>query len=53
MTPARLPAVPAFERREGLTDGTLLTNLHLGPDGVRLTGELERGARTKPQCDEA
>ncbi|MBZ9641844.1 hypothetical protein [Streptomyces sp. PSKA30] len=48
-----LPAALAFERLEGLPEGTLLTGLYLDPEGIRLTEELERGALTQIQWNEA
>ncbi|MEV6183256.1 hypothetical protein [Streptomyces sp. NPDC052015] len=48
-----LPAALAFERREGLPEGTLLTGLYLDPDGIRLTEELERGTLTQTGWNEA
>ncbi|MFJ5035792.1 HAD-IA family hydrolase [Streptomyces sp. NPDC088560] len=46
-------AALAFERREGLAEGTLLTGLYLNPEGVRLTEELERGMLTQTQWNGA
>ncbi|MFJ7495103.1 HAD family hydrolase [Streptomyces sp. NPDC097727] len=47
------PAALAFEKREGLAEGTLLTGLYLAPEGIRLTEELERGTLTQTQWNEA
>ncbi|MEV5607465.1 HAD-IA family hydrolase [Streptomyces sp. NPDC052225] len=44
LTTPLLPAALAFERREGLAEGTLLTDLALTPEGIRITEDLERGA---------
>ncbi|WP_338704299.1 HAD-IA family hydrolase (plasmid) [Streptomyces sp. Q6] len=43
LTTSLLPAALAFERREGLAEGTLLTDLCLAPEGIRITEDLERG----------
>jgi len=53
LTTPLLPAALAFERREGLAEGTLLTGLYLDPEGIRLTEELERGTLTQTQWNEA
>ncbi|MFD7409600.1 HAD family hydrolase [Streptomyces sp. NPDC059866] len=53
LTTPLLPAALAFERLEGLPEGTLLTGLYLDPEGIRLTEELERGALTQAQWNEA
>ncbi|MBM9503207.1 HAD-IA family hydrolase [Actinacidiphila acididurans] len=53
LTTPLLPAVLAFERREGLAEGTLLTRLYLNPEGIRLIEELERGTLTQTQWNEA
>ncbi|MFD7284044.1 HAD-IA family hydrolase [Streptomyces sp. NPDC059862] len=53
LTTPLLPAALAFERLEGLPEGTLLTGLYLDPEGIRLTEELERGALTQTQWNEA
>ncbi|MFF4355075.1 HAD-IA family hydrolase [Streptomyces sp. NPDC001530] len=52
LTTPLLPAALAFEKREGLAEGTLLT-LYLDPEGIRLTEELERGTLTQTQWNEA
>jgi putative hydrolase of the HAD superfamily len=53
LTTPLLPAALAFERREGLAEGTLLTDLYLDPDGIRPTEELERGTLTQTRWNEA
>ncbi|MFI6061795.1 HAD-IA family hydrolase [Streptomyces sp. NPDC051286] len=53
LTTPLLPAALAFERREELTEGTLLTGMYLNPEGIRLTEELERGTLTQTQWNEA
>ncbi|MFF4354770.1 HAD-IA family hydrolase [Streptomyces sp. NPDC001530] len=53
LTTPLLPAALAFERRDGLAEGTLLTGLYLDPEGIRLTEELERGTLTQTQWNEA
>ncbi|MFF4836326.1 HAD-IA family hydrolase [Streptomyces sp. NPDC001315] len=53
LTTPLLPAALAFEKREGLAEGTLLTGLYLDPEGIRLTERLERGALTQTQWNEA
>jgi putative hydrolase of the HAD superfamily len=53
LTTPLLPAALAFEKREGLAEGALLTGMYLNPEGVRLTGELERGALSQIQWNEA
>ncbi|MFE4454761.1 HAD-IA family hydrolase [Streptomyces sp. NPDC056796] len=53
LTTPLLPAALAFEKREGLPEGTLLTGLYLAPEGIRLTERLERGELTQPQWNEA
>ncbi|MGW2836575.1 HAD-IA family hydrolase [Streptomyces sp. NPDC001493] len=53
LTTPLLPAVLAFERREELAEGTLLTGMYLNPEGIRLTEELERGTLTQTQWNEA
>ncbi|WP_020139603.1 HAD-IA family hydrolase [Streptomyces sp. 351MFTsu5.1] len=52
LTTPLLPAALAFERREGLAEGTLLTGLYLDPVGIRLTEELERGNLTQAEWNE-
>ncbi|MFF3503245.1 HAD-IA family hydrolase [Streptomyces sp. NPDC003247] len=53
LTTPLLPAALAFERREGLAEGTLLTALHLTPEGIRLTEDLERGTLTQARWNES
>lgn len=53
LTTPLLPAALAFERREGLAEGTLLTALYLDPEGIRRTEELERGTLTQSRWNEA
>ncbi|MFV5998013.1 HAD-IA family hydrolase [Streptomyces sp. NPDC056231] len=53
LTTPLLPAALAFERREGLAAGTLLTSLYLDPEGIRLTERLERGTLTQTHWNEA
>src|SRR5690349_13142942 len=53
LTTPVLPAALAFEKRAGLAEGTLLTGLYLDPEGIRLTEQLERGALTQVQWNEA
>ncbi len=53
LTTPLLPAALAFERREGLAEGTLLTGLYLNPEGIRLTEDLERGTLTQSRWNEA
>lgn len=43
LTTPLLPAVLAFEKREGLAEGACLTALYLDEEGTRLTHALERG----------
>ncbi|MEW2490555.1 HAD-IA family hydrolase [Streptomyces sp. NPDC048411] len=53
LTTPLLPAALAFERREELAEGTLLTGMYLNPEGIRLTEELECGRLTQTQWNEA
>lgn len=53
LTTPLLPAALAFEKRAGLAEGALLTGIYLNPEGIRLTEELERGALTQTQWNEA
>lgn len=53
LTTPLLPAVLGFEKREGLEEGACITALYLNEEGVRLTHELERGALTQTQWNEA
>ncbi|GAA1219240.1 HAD-IA family hydrolase [Kitasatospora nipponensis] len=43
LTTPLLPAVLAFEQREGLPQGACLTALYKDEEGVRITSDLERG----------
>ncbi len=43
LTTPLLPAVLAFEQREGLPQGACLTALYKDETGVRITSDLERG----------
>jgi putative hydrolase of the HAD superfamily len=49
LTTPLLPAVLAFERREGLPEGTLINALYLDEEAMRRTRELERGAITQAE----
>lgn len=49
LTTPLLPAVLAFEKREGLAEGAVITALYLDEEGTRRTHELERGAITQTQ----
>ncbi|UNZ21835.1 HAD-IA family hydrolase [Streptomyces sp. 891-h] len=53
LTTSLLPAVLDFEKREGLAKGACITALYLDEEGTRLTHELERGAITQDQWNEA
>ncbi|MET8224447.1 HAD-IA family hydrolase [Streptomyces sp. NPDC005301] len=53
LTTPLLPAALAFEQREGLAEGTLLTGLYLNEEGIRLTERLERGTLTQIEWNEA
>ncbi|MER7930740.1 HAD family phosphatase [Streptomyces sp. NPDC096057] len=53
LTTPLLTAALAFEKRAGLPWGALLTRLYLKPEGIRLSEELERGALTQTQWNEA
>ncbi|GHB13366.1 phosphoglycolate phosphatase [Streptomyces tendae] len=53
LTTPLIASALAFEQREGLPEGTLLTGLYLHPEGIRLTRELERGAITQSQWNTA
>ncbi|MBD0689405.1 HAD-IA family hydrolase [Streptomyces sp. CBMA123] len=44
LTTPLLPAVLAFEQREGLPQGACLAALYKDEEGVRITSDLERGA---------
>ncbi len=49
LTTPLVPAALAFEKRQGLPEGTLLTALYLNEDMIRRTEELERGTITQTQ----
>ncbi|WP_420036087.1 HAD-IA family hydrolase [Streptomyces sp. cg28] len=49
LTTPLLPAVLAFEQREGLAEGACITALYLNEEGVRRTRDLERGAITQDE----
>ena len=53
LTTPLLPAVLNFEKREGLAEGACITALYLDEEGTRRTHELERGAITQDQWNEA
>ncbi|MEU9005275.1 HAD-IA family hydrolase [Streptomyces sp. NPDC048551] len=53
LTTPLLPAVLAFEQREGLARGACLKALYMDPEGIRLTHELERGTLTQTDWNEA
>jgi putative hydrolase of the HAD superfamily len=53
LTTPLLPAVLNFEKREGLAEGTCITALYLDEEGTRRTHELERGAITQTEWNEA
>jgi putative hydrolase of the HAD superfamily len=53
LTTPLLPAVLAFERREGLAEGACITALYLDEDGTRRTHDLERGAITQTEWNTA
>ncbi|WP_399896012.1 HAD family hydrolase [Streptomyces sp. BBFR51] len=53
LTTSLATAALAFEQREGLPEGTLLTGLYLHPEGIRLTQELERGELTQTEWNTA
>ncbi|WP_332756943.1 HAD-IA family hydrolase [Streptomyces sp. MT206] len=48
-----LPAVLAFEKREGLRKGACIAALYQDEEGVRLTSDLERGAISQTEWNEA
>ncbi|MEU8482326.1 HAD-IA family hydrolase [Streptomyces sp. NPDC048641] len=52
LTTPLLPAVLAFEKREGLAEGACITALYLNEDGVRRTQDLERGAITQDEWNQ-
>ncbi|MEU3986396.1 HAD-IA family hydrolase [Streptomyces sp. NPDC026672] len=49
LTTPLLPAVLAFEKREGLPEGSLINALYLDEEMIRRTEELERGALTQDE----
>ncbi|MFF7079109.1 HAD-IA family hydrolase [Streptomyces lavendulae] len=53
LTTPLLPAVLAFEQREGLPQGACIKALYMDEEGVRLTHELERGAIGQTEWNEA
>ncbi|MFJ3205894.1 HAD-IA family hydrolase [Streptomyces sp. NPDC086989] len=53
LTTPLLPAVLAFEQREGLAQGACINALYMAADGVRLTHELERGQITQAEWNAA
>jgi putative hydrolase of the HAD superfamily len=53
LTTPLLPAVLAFERREGLVEGAVITALYLDEEGKRRTRALERGEITQTEWNEA
>ncbi|MDJ1130586.1 HAD-IA family hydrolase [Streptomyces iconiensis] len=53
LTTPLLPAVLDFEKREGLVEGACITALYLDEEGTRRTHELECGAITQGQWNEA
>ncbi|GHG11705.1 HAD-IA family hydrolase [Streptomyces zaomyceticus] len=52
LTTPLLPAVLAFEQREGLPQGACLTALYKHEEGVRITSDLERGAVSQTDWNE-
>ncbi|MFD4612369.1 HAD-IA family hydrolase [Streptomyces sp. NPDC058440] len=52
LTTPLLPAVLAFEQREGLPQGACLTALYKDPEGVRITSDLERGVVSQREWNE-
>ncbi|MEU6174445.1 HAD-IA family hydrolase [Streptantibioticus parmotrematis] len=53
LTTPLLPAVLAFEQREGLAEGACITALYLDEEGTRRTHDLERGAISQREWNEA
>lgn len=49
LTTPLLPAVLAFEKREGLPEGACITALYLDEEGTRRTRRLETGAITQAE----
>ncbi|MFE0642200.1 HAD-IA family hydrolase [Streptomyces sp. NPDC058877] len=52
LTTPLLPAVLAFEQREGLPQGACLAALYKDEEGVRITSDLERGAVSQTEWNE-
>ncbi|WP_406281424.1 HAD-IA family hydrolase [Streptomyces sp. NBC_00209] len=52
LTTPLLPAVLAFEQREGLPKGACLKALYADDEGVRITSDLERGAVSQTEWNE-
>ncbi|MEU6663793.1 HAD-IA family hydrolase [Streptomyces sp. NPDC046821] len=52
LTTPLLPAVLAFEEREGLPKGACLTALYKDEEGVRITSDLERGVVSQDEWNE-
>ncbi|MFG2836073.1 HAD-IA family hydrolase [Streptomyces zaomyceticus] len=52
LTTPLLPAVLAFERREGLPQGACLTALYKDDEGVRITSDLERGTVSQTEWND-
>jgi putative hydrolase of the HAD superfamily len=53
LTTPLLPAVLAFEKREGLAEGAAITALYLDEEATRRTHDLERGALTQAEWNTA
>lgn len=53
LTTPLLPSALAFERREGLVEGALITALYLDEEAVRRTRDLERGVITQAEWNTA
>lgn len=53
LTTPLLPAVLAFEQREGLAEGAAITALYLDEEAARRTHALERGALTQTEWNTA
>jgi putative hydrolase of the HAD superfamily len=49
LTTPLLPAVLAFEQREGLAEGTVINALYFDPEAAELSHRLERGAITQTE----
>ncbi|MFG3351007.1 HAD-IA family hydrolase [Streptomyces sp. NPDC048001] len=52
LTTPLLPAVLAFEQREGLPQGACLAALYKDEEGVRITSDLERGTVSQTEWNE-